>query len=106
MSLDEWLKLSQIVGPILTAALASVAAIYAARAKAKQEADTKWRTRIENDMAEVRKRTHEHARQFQGLPTTLEPFFVTRRESDKTEKSGDQMHESLEQRIAALEARR
>ncbi len=106
MTLDDWYKLSLIVGPLLTAVLTATAAIYASRAKAKQAADEKWRQGVDKDIESVRGWTHEHARRFQGLPTVLRPHFVERGEWDEAQKAGDDIHKDHSERIRSLEQRR
>lgn len=94
MSLDEALKISQIAGPVMTAALGAIAATYAARQKD-----------IAEQLKLIRERQHAQAKELQTLPTNLRPWFVST--DTFTEHTGamDRVHDSLDRRIAAVEAR-
>lgn len=95
MSLDDALKLSQIAGPIITAALGAIAATYAARQKD-----------IGDQLKLIRERQHAQAKELQTLPTNLRPWFVSSETFEEHTEAMNRVHDSLDRRIAAMESRR
>lgn len=58
------------------------------------------------EMETVRARTHKLVQDVQAMPTTLRAYYVDRGEWAQAERSHEHAHETIQARIAALEARR
>lgn len=93
---------AEIVNPFLSVIAMVAIAIYSKREAARRESARQ----MAEDVATVRKRTHEIVNELQRLPSALKPHFVERGEWQQAERSADHIHETMNDRLAALEARR
>ena len=95
MTIDRWIQLLGIVVPLVSA----VAVARMAIAKASADADRE-------SIKLVRERQHKLTQELQGMPSTLRPFFVDRGEWGQAERAHELAHQTIHDRLAAVEARK
>lgn len=95
MTFESGIQVLGIVVPLVSA----VAVARMALQKAHGDRDRQ-------DVDAMRQRTHKLVQDVQGLPSTLRPYFVDRGEWQQAERAHELAHQTIHDRIAALEARK
>lgn len=96
------MDVTQVLGIVLPA----LSGLGVAWIKATQADKERRLVSLEGEMDKVRKRSHDLTAQVQGLPSSLEPHFVERREWEQAQKAGEAIHLDHARRISDLERRR
>ena len=95
-------QIAAALNPLLSIIAMVALAIYSKRETARRDAAKN----LVDELGKVRTRTHDLVSQMQRLPSVLKDDFVARGEWEQAERSADHIHATMNNRLAALEARR
>lgn len=100
--LETLTQIAAALNPLLSIIAMVALAIYSKRENARRESAKN----VADELGKVRTRTHDLVSQMQRLPSVLKSDFVERGEWEQAERSADHIHATMNNRLAALEARR
>lgn len=93
---------AEIVNPLLSVIAMIAIAIYSKREVARRQTAQY----AAEELLELRRRANDLAEAVNVLPQSLKAHFVERGEWQQSERSADHIHQTINDRIAAVEARR